>query len=137
MKIVFEKAVRVSIWCCLAFAIIVSGFFLAVVQPGGSGKLASIQLPDGSEYKVTQQCNWSIEPYTVSFYMRPPNGEWGWCYIDHQAKRWRDVDLGYDAASDVVTVTERGTWKAALDRKRSTFAIGGGKPKREVDAPQS
>lgn len=137
MKTAFKKSLRISLWCGIAFIIAISGLFFAMIQPGGSGLLASIQLPDGSEYRVTQRCNWSAEPYTVSFYMRSPKGDWGWCYIDHQANRWRDVALTYDATSNVVTVTERGTWKAALDRKRRTFSIGDGKPKREVDAPQS
>jgi len=51
-------------------------------------------------------------------------------------QRFQLATSSNDPASDVVTVTERGTWKAALDRKRSTFAIGHGKPGREVDAPQ-
>jgi hypothetical protein len=117
--------------------LIVAALFTRFIQPGSSGVVASLRLPDGSEYMVTQRCNWSPEPYTVAFYMRSPGGKWGWCYIDHQANRWRDVAMTYDAASDIVTVTKRGVWAAALDRKRSTFAIGNGKPKREVDAPQS
>jgi hypothetical protein len=44
--------------------------------------------------------------------------------------------MTYDATSDVITVTRRGVWHAALDRKRGTFAIGDGKPRREVAAPQ-
>jgi hypothetical protein len=115
---------------------VATALFLIMVQPGSSGVVASIQLPDGSQYMVTQQCNWSVEPYTVAFYMRSVRDEWGWCYIDHQADRWRDVSLSYDPASDVLTVTERGTWMAALDRKRGTFAIGEGKPRRELPAPQ-
>jgi hypothetical protein len=59
--------------------------WLIVVQPGGSGVLASLRLADGSEYMVTQRCN----------------------------------------------------WQAALDRKRGTFAIGNGRPGRELAAPQS
>ena len=117
-------------------ALLVTVAFVVIIQPGSSGVVASLRLADGSEYMVTQRCNWSLEPYTVAFYMRSPGGKWGWCYIDHQANRWRDVAMTYDTNSDVVTVTERGTWQAALDRKRSTFAIGDGKPKRDVPAPQ-
>ena len=112
-------------------------FILWVVQPGTSGVVAALRLPDGSEYMVTQRCNWNLEPYTVSFYMRSTGGPWGWCYIDHQADRWWNAALTYDAASDVVTVTERGTWQAALDRKRGVFTLGDGKPKRELAAPQT
>jgi hypothetical protein len=116
--------------------LMVAALFVIYIQPGSSGVVASLRLPDGSEYMVTQRCNWSLEPYTVAFYMRAPGGKWGWCYIDHQANRWRDVAMKYNATSDVVTVTKRGIWAAALDRKRSTFAIGDGKPKRELAAPQ-
>lgn len=124
-------AIAVSVLLFIAGALVI-----AIVQPGRSGVVASLRLPDGSEYMVTQRCNWSPEPYTVSFYMRSPGGKWGWCYIDHQANRWRRVSMAYDTTSDVVTVTERGTWRAALNRKRSTFAIGDGRPWRELVAPQ-
>ena len=116
--------------------VIVAALFLIVVQPGSSGVAASLRLPDGSEYMVTQRCNWSVEPYTISFYMRSPGKPWGWCYMNHQANRWRNVQMTYDAAKDVITITERGKWKAALDRKRSTFALGDGKPFREQAAPE-
>jgi hypothetical protein len=115
---------------------IVAGLFFLIVQPGSSGVVASLRLPDGSEYMVTQRCNWSAEPYTVAFYMRSPGGKWGWCYIDHEANRWRDVALTYDPTTDVVTVTKRGVWQAALDRKRSTFVLADVRPKCELDAPQ-
>lgn len=120
---------------CLALLVVTA--VIVVLQPGGSGVVASLRLADGSEYMVTQRCNWSGEPYTVAFYMRSPGGKWGWCYIDHQADRWRDVAMTYDTTTEVVTVTERGGWQAALDRKHGTFAIGEGKPSRELDAPQS
>lgn len=116
--------------------VMVACLFILIAQPGSSGVVASLRLADGSEYMVTQRCNWSAEPYTVAFYMRSPGGKWGWCYMDHEANRWRDVALTYDATSDVVTVTKRGVWQAALDRKRNTFALGNGKPNRELNAPQ-
>jgi hypothetical protein len=117
--------------------LLVLGAFARVFLPGTSGVIASISLPDGSEYMVTQKCTWSPEPYIVSFYMRSPGGKWGWCYIDHQAIRWRNVAMSYDTNKVVVTITERGAWQAALDRKRVAFAIGDGKPRRELAAPQS
>ena len=116
--------------------LLVAAVFLVIVQPGPSGVVASLRLRDGSEYMVAQRCNWSLEPYTVSFFMRPPGGRWGWCYIDHQARRWRGVKLAYDVDSDIVTVTKGGVWRAAFDRSTGSFAIGRGKPKRSVAAPQ-
>ncbi|HTI71224.1 MAG TPA: hypothetical protein VMF06_14740 [Candidatus Limnocylindria bacterium] len=114
---------------------VVGGTLLLTIQPGSSGVVASTRLADGSEYMVTQRCNWSLEPYTVAFYMRSAGGKWGWCYIDHQANRWYTVALAYDTNKDVVTVTERGIWRAALDRKQGTFAVG--RPGRTLAAPQS
>lgn len=59
-------------------AVILAVAFAVIVQPGGDGILGSTKTPDGSEYVVEQNCNWSVEPYTVSFYMRSPSGKWGW-----------------------------------------------------------
>ena len=85
---------------------------------------------------VTQRCNWSAEPYTVEFFMRSPGSPWGWCYIDHEANRWRAVAMTYDSASDTVVVTERGIRRAALNRTRSAFWIDNGSIRRELAAPQ-
>lgn len=116
--------------------------FLLMTQPGGSGVLASLRLADGSEYLVTQYCNWDVgEPYTVAFYMRSPGEKWGWCHLDHEAFRWRNVDLSYDGGTDVITITERGDWQASLDRRRKLFVQPSLGPNRqwttyEVAAPQ-
>ena len=116
---------------------VLAAVFLYDSGPGGSGNLASLRLPDGSEYLVSQNYNWSSEPYTVSFYMRSAGGPWGWCYIDHEASRWRKVSMTYDAASDSVLVTERGISRARLDRRRGSFWIDNGDIKRDVAAPQT
>ena len=131
MNSALKKLARFTIWTLGALIIGCAALFYAAVKPGGSGVLASLRLPDGSEYMVTQRCNWSMEPYTVSFYMRAANGPWGWCYIDHESDRWYNVAMTYDATSDTVTVTERGTWRAGLKRKRSEFCNG----RSVVDAP--
>ena len=116
---------------------LIGGLFLLIVQPGPSGVVASLRLPDGSEYMVTQRCNWSAEPYTVAFYMRSPGDSWGWCYIDHEAFRWRNVKMTYDTATDSIIVTKGGRRVAVLDRKRSMFWIDNGSGiRRELAAPQ-
>lgn len=114
-------------------AAIIAVAFLAIAQPGGSGVIASKTLPDGSEYQVVQTCNWSAEPYTVSFYMRSPGKNWGWCYIDHESPRWRETSLSYDPNSDQIFVKEGGKLHARLDRKQQTFWID---THRGVSAPQ-
>ena len=121
----------------IASVALVSIALLAYLQPGGSGVLSTLRLPDGSEYMVTQQCNWSVDPYTVSFYMRSKDGPWGWCYIDHEAARWRNVNMTYDDQRDVIVITERQKVRATLDRKLGIFWFdnGDGNP-RGGKAPQ-
>ena len=103
--------------------------------PGGSGVLASHRLADGSEYMITQRYSWP-EGYIVDFYMRSAGGEWRWGYIDHEANRWRHVDISYDSTADKLLVTERGIPRAVLDRRRNTFWIDNGSVRREDPAPQ-
>lgn len=110
--------------------------FLAIVQPGGDGVLGSVTTSDGSEYVVEQRCNWSIEPYTVSFYMRSPDGNWGSCYIDLEAQRWKDVEVTFDEAENKIVVTEQGIRRASLDRTQNIFWIDNGSINQEVLAPQ-
>lgn len=106
-----------------ALLALAGGLFIMVVQPGPSGVAGALRLADGSEYMVTQTCNWSAEPYTIEFFMKPAGGSWGWCYMDHEASRWWDVQLTHDPASDSVIITEQGVKRAVLDRKQSTFWI--------------
>ena len=112
---------KITLWIFGSIAVLIALAFLAIVQPGGSGVIASKILPDGSEYKVVQTCNWSVEPYTVSFYMRSPGQKWGWCYMDHEASRWWDASLSYDPNEDMIVVTEGGKLRARLDRKQQIF----------------
>ena len=117
-----NKIVRRIAWTLagLGCACILAGIGLCIAyfEPGGSGVLASKRLADGSEYMVVQTYG---EPYNVSFYMRSANHPWGWCYIDHEANRWRDVTMNYDPDSDFIVVRESGAIRAALDRKSGTF----------------
>jgi hypothetical protein len=128
------RAGRVLVWGAALLAVPLIAF-LAYVQPGGAGVLASVRTPDGAEYLVEQDYD-SDGPYNVGFYMRPPDGKWGWCYIDHEASRWRDVKVSYDAAADKIVVTERGVRRASLDRATGSFWIDNGSFSRSAQAPQ-
>lgn len=99
--------------------------------PGGNGVLASLDLPDGKRYKISQHYNWSTEPYTVSFFMDEGTGKWTWHYVDHEAIRWRNVAMTYDAAGDRVVVTEHGVPRVIVDRKRDTYWLDNGQICRE------
>jgi hypothetical protein len=112
-----------------------------IFQPGWDGVVASLRLEDGSEYMVTQQCNWDLDPYTVSFYMKLSGGKWGWCYIDHEADPWRNISMRYDRAADSVLIEEAGVLRGVLDRKGRSFEVprlargGVPAPQEIVDPP--
>lgn len=136
MRSLIRKAARFALWGAAAVGVLLAAGFLAIVEPGGSGVIGKIMTPDGSEYVVEQRCNWSPEPYTVGFYMRSPGGGWGWCYIDHEARRWREVKVAYEEAADEIVVTEQGVLRAVLSRRTNTFRIDNGSIRGDVKAPQ-
>ena len=72
-----NRIFRIFFWSGVSVCVILAAVFLAIVQPGGDGVLGRMKFADGSEYVVEQTCNWGFEPYTVSFYMRSPEGRWG------------------------------------------------------------
>lgn len=111
-------------------------WFVFFMGPGGSGVLASLQLPDGSRYMVTQQYTWTPEAYEVWFYMHSVDGPWGWCYIEHEAWRWVNVNMSYDSVTDTISITKSGKLMAKLNRKRNLFWIDNGSIRRELAAPQ-
>lgn len=131
-----QQVLRFLCWSVTLIGALLGLGFLATVQPGGVGVLGSVRTPDGSQYVVEQTCNWSMEPYTVSFYMRSPTGQWGWCYVDHEAPRWKGVEVTYDEASDQIVVTEQGIQRATLDRRTQMFRIDNGSIRHVVSAPQ-
>jgi hypothetical protein len=125
----------------LAVAAAVSTGFVSVwyyhCGPGFDGTVASLKLADGSEYNVSQHWNSPGEPYQVSFYMKAPGGNWGWCYIDHQSDRWMHTKLEFDGKKDEVRVTENGKLMAVLNRAKKEFVLHRYKEPRSVPAPQT
>jgi hypothetical protein len=124
----------------LAGAAVLTGLvavYLFFGGPGFDGTVASLDLADGSEYRVTQNWNSWGEPYAVHFYMKEPTGKWGWCYLDHQSLRWRNAKLAYNAAIDSVSVTERGKLMATLDRSKRVFILHRDSGPDDRQAPQT
>lgn len=114
------------------FLLILGGSWVARnVGPGGDGVLATVKLADGTECALTQEWNgWGswAEPYTVSFWVRQrPEDPWGWCYLDHEATRWRDASLRQDGDRSDVLVFRGDELRGALSLERGTF--------RPVDRP--
>ena len=99
-----------SFLCSTALRLLGTGY-LFLIQPGPGGELARTTTPGGVECIVSQKWNgWTNggEPYTVWMNSRAPGGKWRWHYIDHEASRWPDATLRYDAASDSITVKSAG-----------------------------
>jgi len=97
--------------------------------------LSRLTLEDVSEFLLTQEWNGWVEPYTVSFWLRRPGEEWGWCYVDHEASRWRSASLRLDEERRSVQVLRAGALEAELLLERSSFALYGSRT-TECAAPQ-
>lgn len=127
----FQRIIRAAVLLLLAVFSTLVVLLFYYTSPGGSGVLASLKLPDGTKYRISQRYNWSSEPYTVSFFMDEGNGQWTWHYVDHEAMRWRNVAMTYDADGDRVVVTEQGVPRVIVDRKRDTYWLDNGQIRRE------
>lgn len=105
--------------------------------PGGSGTVGSIKLDDGSLFKVVQKYTYNAtEPYEIGFYMKLDGKPWGWCYIDHEALRWRQAQLIHDETQQSIKVYKGDQLRGEYFMEKETFALYK-KHTRELDAPQS
>ena len=127
---------RISSKKIVAMALVALLGFIWFCGTAWNGTLASLKVLDGSEYKITQTYNWSFEPYTVDFFMRGSEGPWGWSYVDHQAKRWKNVTMVHDTVTDCIVVTENGTRRVVLNRHEKFIRVNNGTGGFERPAPQ-
>lgn len=106
--------------------------------PGGDGVLARVVTTEGVECVVTQRWNDWAEPYTVEFFSRDRDGDWGWCYIDHESDRWWSCELVEDGDTGAVRLLERGRLRAEYDPRQQTFSLcdAAGRVRHTLDAPQ-
>lgn len=109
----------------------VSGFV-----PGGNGIVAERTLPDGTKLMVVQKYDSGDLGYKVDFYFKEPGKEWGWCYLDHEDSRWRKGSIGYDAASDTVTISKGSVLRGKWDRGKRTYSRPDVKDGWSTTAPQ-
>lgn len=126
-------AAAVGALALLVFACMGGG--LASILPGGSGIVAELALPDGAQFMVAQKANYSLEPYTVSFFYKEPGAPWGYCYLDHEDTRWWSGKLVHDPNKNRVLVYRGAAEVASLDRENSSFTLH--RWNRTLPAPQS
>jgi hypothetical protein len=125
----------------LAIGLVASGVRVVGTHVLGRGVfLASLVTPDGAEYRLARRWNIPFEPnlHTVSFYMREPFGEWGWCYVGHEETDWKRFSLEYDAQSGNVRVLNADRLRGQLDCATKSFATfdDEGRYRHSVSAPQ-
>ena len=65
------------------------------IGPNQSGIVKAGLSPDGREYFIVQTYRDIIEPYQVSFYLREPNGDWRWHYLEHEGDIWRNAEVEF------------------------------------------
>lgn len=64
--------------------------------PGGSGVLATLTLPNTGQYRIEQEWNDWIEPYTVTFwYLSEGETQWRHLILDRPTERWFEANLEY------------------------------------------
>ena len=114
----------------------VAYLFTLIFGPGGDGIVAETSLPDGRRFAVIQRWNASMEPYTVSFVYQLVNGQWGWCYMDHEDTRWLSGKVVHNPAEDSIDVYRGKLLEARLHLGENHFELFGS-ISRTVDAPQS
>ena len=132
------KLSRISIGILVA---IVLAFCLCAQRscgPGGDGVLARFDGKDGRSYLLCQKWNDWSEPYSVSFYLKVPDGRWGWCYVDHQSVRLRNVAITASDDEAAITVYSNGKPIAKYDNTESRFSLidDEGRITRSSSAPQ-
>ncbi len=95
---------------------------LQVVQPWGSGIVASATAPDRTRCVMEQSFNgWGSggEWYTVRLYTKQPGKEWHAHYVDHEASRWGKCEMNFSEDSTRL-------YTIGGDGKRRSFDLGGG-----------
>jgi hypothetical protein len=97
--------------------------YLMIVQPWGSGVVASATAPNGTRCVVEQRFNgWdTTEFYTVTLYTQEAGGGWQGHYVDHEAARWSKCQMTFSEDSTRL-------YTIGGDGKRRSFDLGGGTP---------
>ncbi len=91
------------------------------ILPGGDGVVTNATLADGTVVQVVQQYGTGDVGYEVGFYFKPPKGEWGWCYLDHEDTQWRNGRIEFDAVTDTVSVWKGGTLRGRWNRQSAQW----------------
>ena len=91
------------------------------IFPGGDGVVARETLADGTAIQIVQRYASGDIGYEVGFYFKPPNEEWGWCYLDHEDTQWRKGRIKFDAATDTVSVWKGATLRGRWNRRSSKW----------------
>ena len=67
--------------------------------------IVSVDHPNGTRLRVTQQFNHQPELFTTSIHFDDGDGRWRWYYFDHQDFYWGSADA--EIAGDRILVTAR------------------------------
>ncbi len=85
--------------------------------------VASAIAPDGTELRVVQTCNWSLEPFTTEVYYRKPGGQLGWFYYDHEDLYWGSGAAELDLAAKRINIKRGGNITATFAWDTETFEL--------------
>lgn len=92
-------------------------------MPGKDVIIARATTPDGVDLCVTHKSNYSIEPYTVSFYFKRPNQPWGWFYYEHEDTRWFRGSIELNDEGTMAFIKRGRSVVATFDLTTDSFTI--------------
>ena len=85
--------------------------------------IVSAVAPDGTELRVIQTCNLSLEPFTTSVYYRKPGGKWGWFYYDHEDGYWWRGKAEIDLQAKRINIWRGRETTATFEWETETFEL--------------
>lgn len=114
-------------WVLFIAMVLIVGKCHLACGPGSSGVLARLDLGEQGKYMVTQTWTGSYEePYTVRFWMQPPeHPNWRSYELTFGTRSWRDAQLDFNPEKGKVTASHDGEDLAVYYIKEKMYAESG------------
>jgi hypothetical protein len=108
------------IWLFLVGSVFFAAYSMA---PGKNIIIARATTLDGVEMCVTHKSNYSVEPYTVSFYYKRPGQPWGGFYYEHEDTRWFRGSIEVNDDGTMAIIKRGRSVVATFDLATDSFTI--------------
>lgn len=109
-------------WILLAIILSVgasSAYFVRLLR--SPRIIVEAETPNGYRVCVVQTLG---EPFNTSTYVRDPNGQWQWFYLDHEDVPWLAAVIEKDSRQHRVKIVGNGARRAEYDWETGLYYIG-------------